>query len=280
MKKNDKHIVVTGSHRSGTTWMGKTISQHAKIKYIQEPFNVTHPNKEINLKLNTWFTHYPSSTQQDDIKNTFDRLFAPSSFSNRIIRIYRRIMSGGLPPKKLIKCLYTDFMQYQILVKDPIALLSAGWLYDTYDINVICMIRSPLGFVSSLRKLGWDFDFKDIRQQKELMGTTLKPFASDINNIIENDSTFIDRACLFWNILHFVIVKYTKKYPLWLFVNYDKLALNPLAGFDMVFNHLKLDMGSNIKNYINHFTSDENPAEANSSTYKPRNSKRSLENWK
>ena len=32
-------ILVTGSHRSGTTWVGKTIALSPSVTYIGEPFN-------------------------------------------------------------------------------------------------------------------------------------------------------------------------------------------------------------------------------------------------
>jgi len=38
-----KPILVTGSHRSGTTWAGKMISACPNVGYIHEPFNIDMP---------------------------------------------------------------------------------------------------------------------------------------------------------------------------------------------------------------------------------------------
>ena len=73
------HILITGSHRSGTTWIGRTISEHPKVEYIHEPFNVDHPNPRIGLEINTWFAYYNSSNQKDDICDSFDRLLKTDS---------------------------------------------------------------------------------------------------------------------------------------------------------------------------------------------------------
>ena len=35
-----KPILVTGSHRSGTTWVGKMLAATGSVGYIHEPFNL------------------------------------------------------------------------------------------------------------------------------------------------------------------------------------------------------------------------------------------------
>ena len=35
-------ILVTGSHRSGTTWVGKMLAADSDTAYISEPLNVLH----------------------------------------------------------------------------------------------------------------------------------------------------------------------------------------------------------------------------------------------
>ena len=47
---------------------------------------------------------------------------------------------------------YFKFRGYNPLIKDPIAIFSADWLADKYDMNVVVLSRHPLGFISSLLK--------------------------------------------------------------------------------------------------------------------------------
>ncbi|MCF8233846.1 MAG: hypothetical protein K9G67_15655 [Bacteroidales bacterium] len=35
-----KEILVTGAHRSGTTWVGHVMREAPEVHYIHEPFNV------------------------------------------------------------------------------------------------------------------------------------------------------------------------------------------------------------------------------------------------
>jgi hypothetical protein len=56
---NKKAILVTGSHRSGSTWVGKMIAQSPSVVYIHEPFNLEiGPCVGIcSAKFNYWFTY-------------------------------------------------------------------------------------------------------------------------------------------------------------------------------------------------------------------------------
>jgi len=273
------HILVTGPHRSGTTWVGMTLSQHRSVSYIHEPFNVSFPNPEMGLALKTWFTHYQSSPQKDAIKSSFDNLFQASPM-HRAIYTCRATGLDIKTPLRLAKYLVLYSIARRILVKDPIALFSAGWLHETYGLNVICTIRNPLAFVGSVKKVCWDFDFKYLQQQQLLMQSLLLPFTARIDKLCGPTGDFIDRACLLWNTLHYTILEYQQKYPSWLFVKYEDIAENPIVGFEKIFEYLKLDMSDRIRDYIQTFTSSENSAESTFDVYEPRNARKSLDNWK
>ena len=275
-----KNILVTGSHRSGTTWVGKTIAQHSNVQYIQEPFNVNHPNAGFKFKSEVWFEHYFSSERKDEIKFAFDSMFGAGSLGKAQLRI-SDVKSA---PKSLFLFLahYINCLTHpmRLLVKDPLALFSAGWLYEEYDLDVICMIRSPVAFVGSLKKAGWDFDFDNLLKQELLMKNLLTPFSDDIRKQKEGHGDIVDRASLLWNILHYAILEYKQQYPSWLFVKYEDIAGNPVKGFDEIFDHLGLDVDRNITAYIKKFTSQDIPIKRSSSLYSPRDSKLCLDTWK
>src|SRR5580692_10771965 len=43
----NRPILVTGSHRSGTTWVGRMIASHPDVAYLSEPFNVRVPPSPV-----------------------------------------------------------------------------------------------------------------------------------------------------------------------------------------------------------------------------------------
>lgn len=282
MQSKNTPILVTGSHRSGTTWIGWTIYQHEKVRYMQEPFHVEVPNKFLGLSLDTWFTHYDSSPKQAEIRKAFEMMFA----QNPLQYTSRYCATIGLDyktPFRFIKHLYSETIHRpRILVKDPIALLSADWMQETYQFQVICMIRNPLGFVGSLKAVQWDFDFEHFRRQDKLMKGKLHAFADQIEYMCtHHDQTdFIDRTTLLWNILHHVIFDYQNQHPDWLYVRHEDIAKKPHEEFPKVFDYLGLTMTPKVKAYINKSTSDKNPKESASGYYQPRDSKEVLSVWK
>ncbi len=282
MQDANRPILVTGAQRSGTTWVGRTVAQHRGVRYVHEPFNVAQPNPIAGLELHTWMTHFESSPRQAEIMHSFDNLLGASPVRYALARS-RAVGLDFKSPLRFLKDLILETVfQPRILVKDPIALLSAGWLHETYQFQVICMLRNPYGFVGSMKSAGWDFEFQDLYRQERLMSGWLKRFADRIEYMCEhrNSSDLIARLALLWNILNSVILRYMRDYPDWLFIRHESIAKRPLRGFQRIFDYLGLDMTPRIRKYIQHYTSIRDPRIPATPTYRPRNSRRVTQNWK
>jgi hypothetical protein len=236
----------------------------------------------MGLKLNAWFAHFESSNQKEEIITSFNNLLQSSPIKYAFDKCKAVDMDIKTPFRfgkhLMLECLFRP----QILVKDPLALLSAPWLHETYQFKVICMVRNPFAFVGSLKVAGWELDFENLRKQEDLMSEWLGEFTDSVEYMCMegNGSDFIDRATLLWNILHFVILKYQRQYSNWLFVKYEDVAANPELGFQKIFDYLELDMNTRIRTYIKNYTSEHNPKESISTSYQPRNSKLALHTWK
>lgn len=272
-----RHILITGSHRSGTTWVGRTISQHQSVKYVHEPFNIDRPLPHYGLTLDHWFEHFDSSSHQEQISLVFEILFG--RLGGRVaFRTWKQNHKLLIP---LLAGVIRKALAQRILVKDPIALLSAGWLYRNYDLQVICMIRSPLAFVGSTKAVGWDFDFNNFRNQRALMDGMLSRYAEQIESLCDQRSgDFIDRMSLLWNVLHFSIAKYREQYSDWLYLRHEDIASRPIDAFCEVFRHLGIGMNQRIRQYINQYTSDHSLQRDGSASYRPRDARSLPFNWK
>lgn len=273
-----KHILVTGTHRSGTTWVGRTVSQAKNVELVYEPFNLETTRYNFEYKFDYWFEHVPTSPKCREIKREFDR-YIPNKALQYPAKICRETGYSLKTPLIYLKYLMLSGNRPRYLLKDPIALLSAGWLYERYDLKVVCMIRNPLAFAGSLKKQGWDFDFKNFLDQKELMNTGLKHFKEEMEKT-DREGDFIDRVSLLWNVLNFVILEYQQKYPEWFFIKHGKLAKNPLENYRKMFEYLDLEFNEEIGSYISAYTSKKNPVEAKSNEYQPRDAKKTIEAWK
>lgn len=278
MKENRKHILVTGTHRSGTTWVGRTLSQPAHVEFVYEPFNLDSTRYNFEYKFDHWFEHVPTSKKSKEIEKVFDR-YIPNNFIQYPAKVCRESGYSLKTPFIFAKYLLLSANRPRFLLKDPIALLSAGWLYERYHLKVICMIRNPLAFAGSLKKLGWDFDFFNLLDQDKLMNTRLAPFEEEIRQV-HQESDFIDRVSLLWNVLNYVILDYQKRYPEWFFMKHEELAKDPVKYFKEMYDYLDLDFTDEVEEYILEFTSKKNPTEAATNRYQPRDSEKAVQAWK
>lgn len=201
-----KHILVTGSHRSGTTWAGKMITLSPDVLYIHEPLN-----KKINkceycgLNINCSFL-YIYGDNSEHHKNHIEHTLR---FQHNHIANIKSILSFK-NIRRAIE-LYSEYFKSKnkdLLIKDPYALLSADWLAKTFDMDVIVLIRHPLAFIASIKVKNWQFNFNDLLDQQELMKTKLKSFEKEIREYSKNKPDIIDQGILLWNILHTVIKDY------------------------------------------------------------------------
>src|SRR5262245_38121174 len=60
-------ILVTGMHRSGSTWVGRMLAEAPDLFYIHEPFSVTDgPGRGVcNVKFKYWFTYVSRENEAD-----------------------------------------------------------------------------------------------------------------------------------------------------------------------------------------------------------------------
>ena len=116
-----KPILVTGCHRSGSTWVGRVIESCNQITYYAEPMNPC-------IKINRFIFEYKTP-----------KLWFPAiDYLNdkAYLKGYKRILNSRFPlknlfPRNLIEFKYfliLNFKAYtkkRILLKDPISLFSS-----------------------------------------------------------------------------------------------------------------------------------------------------------
>src|SRR5271169_2652541 len=66
-------ILVTGAHRTGTTWVGKMLSANSQTGYISEPLNVLHRPGILRAGIQYWYT-YVSEKNEDAYLPAFNQL--------------------------------------------------------------------------------------------------------------------------------------------------------------------------------------------------------------
>lgn len=245
-----KPILITGAHRSGTTWIGRVLKSSNELYYVHEPFNIQ--NKRGFSPFKYWF-HYLNSNSPNLLQeNTLKYLKSLYSIkgSGFCKELFRVSTVKGL--YKLIKDRNNRRIKRPLL-KDPIALMSTIWIYENLNCFVIIAIRHPAAFVASIKLKNWKFDFKNFSEQKELMDGYLKPYQEKIRDFTENEHSIIEQGILLWNCIYSIVYNFRQaksENEDWLFVKHETLSKNTIDEFKKIFSFSQLTFSENVKNKI------------------------------
>jgi hypothetical protein len=277
-----RHILVTGGLRSGTTWVGRTIAYHPSIEYLHEPFNGFSQSRGFRYTFTTWFFHVAGTPEEAAAYRALERLIRSRTrpIDRALLECRKRAFDLTTPWCFARHLVARAAFPHRALIKDPIALMSAPWLFERFGLRVICMIRNPLAFAGSIKKWAWRVDFAHFRGQAALMTNQLRHLAGEIDRAATSETPVIEQACLLWNIFHTMVLDYQKRFPEWLFVRHEDLAAHPEAGFRSIFESLQLDFSEETRARIAAFTSAEHSAETEHWALSARDARGSLETWR
>src|SRR4051812_21674127 len=210
-------VLVTGSHRSGTTWVGRMLATAPKVDYIHEPFKPGWSLPYTFTRSQLWFPYIAGHNEVGWMRDVMRTLRFRYSWKHT----YREAPGLSQMWKATRKWAAWNSRRmrgHRPLIKDPIALFAAPWLSDRFGMDVVVMIRHPAAFCSSIKIKNWVFDWTHWSRQTELMESMLAPFAADIAEKARKNDDLIDQAILQWRIFHHVIDVYRKSRPEWMFV--------------------------------------------------------------
>ncbi|MCI0684650.1 MAG: sulfotransferase [Gemmataceae bacterium] len=278
-------ILVTGSHRSGSTWVGQMIASHPRVAYLWELFNPFNPAaKAPGSPVKRWYEHVTPERERGFIDYLTPQLrWEASRFGEFMARPGPRRL--GVAAVHAAQNWWRRLRGVRPLLKDPIALFSAPWLADAFAMDVVVLIRHPAAFVSSIKRLNWRFRFRQLIDQPGLMERYLHPFEAQLRDYSELQTTWtldlLDEAILWWRLFHHVIGRYRQERPQWQFVRHEDLSAAPLEQFHHVLQRLGLDMTRRVKRAIAVHSAQENPAEAAAKVAHQlkRNSRANIVNW-
>lgn len=200
-----KPILVSGSHRSGTTWTGYVLSKAQHVRYAHEPFNIGLPNRE-SCPIMHWFQLIDSNDLEysKKIERYIKSYYSPLSFVNIKNTLFKGKYSSPYYFLADIKGRFTD----RTVIKDPIAFFSAEWFYKEFKADIVILIRHPAAFIASLKVKNWQFDFNELKKQQNLMDSFPLELKIQIEEFVKSDHNIIDQGILLWNLIHFKIIEY------------------------------------------------------------------------
>jgi hypothetical protein len=273
-------ILVTGAHRSGTTWVGKMLAASDAYAYVSEPLNVLHRQGVFNAPVAHWYT-YICKDNQDQYLSAFRETLALNYHTWEEIKSLRSPKDVG----RMLRDWRIFSRGRQIgssaLLKDPFAVFSAEWFARQLDCQVIITVRHPAGFVSSLQRYGWSFNFIDLLDQPLLMRDWLRPFKAEMEAVQEAGDP-IRSACLLWRMVYQVVRQYQERGLPFFHLRHEDLSREPVEEFRLLYTKLALPFTPEVETFIRQSTSAENPEEVSKSAKHSvkLDSRANIKNWK
>ncbi|MCI0574961.1 MAG: sulfotransferase [Chloroflexi bacterium] len=275
-------IYITGSQRSGSSWVAQMLATSPGLAWLDEPFSrKKHSQGICAADFPYWFTYISKHNEAFFRKPIQDTLSCRYNLTAELPSMWqwrhlRRVIRE-----------YRSFVTYQArcarpLIKEPTGLFMAEWLANTFGAQIVVLIRHPAAFVNSRLRLGWPHDFNDFLAQPRLMNDHLACFEEEIRDFAAHPHDLIDQLSLLWKLLYHTAAWYRRCYPDWLFIRHEDLARDPIGGFQALFQKLDLDFSAAVQQMIQEYSDPANPAEVPVSQWKSlkRHSQASVGIWK
>ena len=272
-------ILVTGAHRTGTTWVGRMLAAGRGVAYISEPLNVLHRPGVFRAPVSKWYTLINEENESAYLP-AFREMLAFRYGVWREIRALRSAKDVVRMGRDLTSFLRGRLTGQRVLIKDPFAVFSAAWFAQRLDCLVVFTTRHPAGFASSLKRLNWPFDFKDLLDQPLWVRDLLEEDRTAMESISMDDT--LGQAALLWRVIYRSVARMVNLHPSFIMVRHEDLSLDPVNGFGSLYKKLGLDFTPKVEETILKASSSENPDEL--STKKVHSvkldSRANIDNWK
>lgn len=279
-KLNKRPILVSGAHRAGNTWLGKMLAANPELAYISEPLNVLHRPGVFAAKVERWYT-YICAENESGYLPAFQKLLCLRYdlwAEIRSLRSVRDFMRMGRDASIFWRGKLTGARP---LLKDPFAVFSLVWFIQRLNCEVVVVVRHPAAVTSSLKRLGWTFNFSDLLQQPLLMRDWLEPFRRDMEAMLDTPQDVVGQSALLWRIIYSVVAWYQETLKIHM-VRHEDLSLNPVSGYHNLYESLGLRFSHRVEQAILNSSSSENPGELSQKAVHSvlLDSRANLKNWK
>lgn len=274
-------ILVTGLHRSGTTWVGRMLSLSRRLAYVSEPLNLHHRPGVLDAEVEHWY-HYVNEENEGECLAAFENTLKLRYKTGKEVAALRSIKDVLRMGRDWFIFSSGRLSGRRVLLKDPFAVFSAGWFAERLGCKVVMVMRHPAAFVSSLKRLDWGFDFGDLLGQPLLMRDWLEPFREELEEAAHQAGDVIEQGSLLWRVIGHVVYEMQQRHPEFQVVLHEELSRAPVEGFEALYAGLDLPFTSRVRKGIQRATGANNPSEVSlGSIYSTQlDSAANLENWK
>lgn len=253
-------ILVTGSHRSGSSFVGSMLAAAPGTALVFEPFNPNLRPGWLPRPVPHWY-HYVCPDNADSYSAQVDRVLTlhyPLAAGLRGARTPKQVALTG---RNWLRATHARLGGARPIAKDPLALFSAPWFADRYGASILVLVRHPAAFVSSVVRLGWGFDVRNWLEQPLLLRDVLGPYQAQLQELDRVRGDPVAEAVLLWRVLYGVVASWEGPHPDWIIRRYDDIALDPHGQFRALYDRFGLRWDDGAQAAISAHTSTDNAGE-------------------
>lgn len=192
-------VLLAGSGRSGTTWLGQIINHTHPYRDIFEPL---HPGRIKRLSGWPVMRYLPSD---DNAADTIAQQQANAQDGELL-----RDMLAGKFRSRWTDAYNRKSLAKQRLIKVIRANLLLGWIHQHCpEVKLLLAMRHPCAVVHSRVKLGWDTHLDELLAQPQLMRDHLEPYRETIERAERSNDPWL-RHLTMWCIENAVPLRQLK----------------------------------------------------------------------
>lgn len=170
MGKYNKHIIIVGSARSGTSWLCELMARPFRYRLLFEP------EHEFNTKYGHLLCDrlIKDSRNAEKVHNYLKKVFLNRVDNDWIAQLSNRKWKRHLWP----------FVPKRFIIKFVRCNLAAKYMNDTFGIPVIHLVRNPFDVIESQQRVRfpWLYDLKHFKAQQVLVAYVKQRYNFDLTN--------------------------------------------------------------------------------------------------
>lgn len=170
-EKYNKHIIVVGSARSGTSWLSEIIARQHRYRMLFEPEHEFNTEKGI-LICDQWIRDKKQTPKAHQYLKRVFRNWVDSDWIAQISnRKYKRHLWPFIPKKYVIKFVRAN--------------LAAKYMNEAFKIPLLHVIRNPYDVLASQQrvKFPWLYNLEHFKNQEKLVTWVKETYNVDLLNI-------------------------------------------------------------------------------------------------
>lgn len=205
----NKNIIITGSPRSGTTWLAEIFQKEPGSYMLFEPLSLR--NEKFKVIGFDWRQHIPEQKKWPEAKNIFSELFEGKYITPWMI--------SHSDPYKLKDCNF-------FILKFVRANLLLPWIINNFERErlPVYIYRNPHDVVKSQMQNFWNVTNSNFVLPKSRFAEN---YYNQFENIIQSVSTPTQQLTARWCLDNYYLLTHPDNNLKWITVNYDQLIKEP-----------------------------------------------------